>query len=199
MTKEDKDSFLKRTFSNNTGGYLDVSSKRKLWKEIGDRLGGRFKISLTKDNVIEVHRLIIPHKKWNLKISESDTRPLKFEIEFRTNNDYEVTIGPEDYVEKILKHLGKREIEIGNKEFDNYYLVKSNDEVRTFKFFSKEIIKLLLKHNVYSLSYTTNTNKHTSKLKSAVSRTIEEKLDFAELIYLHIKMIDKLEELNIIC
>jgi len=192
MSKEDKDSFLKRTFANNTGGYLDVSSKRKLWKEISEKLGGRFRISLTSDNVIEIHRLIIPHKKWELKISESDTRPLKFEIKFKSNNDYELTIGPEDYVEKLLKHLGKREIEIGNNEFDNNYLVKSNDEVKTIKFFSKEIIKLLLKHNVYSLSYTTNTIKHTSTFMSAISRTIDEKIAFVELIYLHIKIIDKL-------
>lgn len=198
MSKKDNNPNSKKSILNNTGGYIDISTKREIWKEIGEKLGGKFRISFTAGNVLEIHRLFIPHKKWEIKISESDTRPLKFEIKFETNKDYELTLGPEDYIEKLLKHLGKREIEIGNNKFDNHYFIKSNDEVTTLKFLSKEITRIILKHNVYSLNYCTDSGKNTSTFTSTVSRTVEKMNEFIELIYLHIKIIDKLVELNLV-
>ena len=192
------DSFFKRAFITGTKGYLDVFPERELWKQISVEYKGEFRISFNSGNEIEIHRLHIPYKKWNLKISESDTKPLKFEIEFGSQFDYELTIGWEDSIEKLLKLLGKREIEIGNKSFDEHYLINSNDREITLKFFSTEIIDCLLKYNVYSISYFTDIKKQTSNLISVISRTIDDKKTIEDLINLHFKIIDKLEELMII-
>lgn len=106
MAKKDKDSFLKGAYVTQTHGYLDVFSKREMWKQIAEEFKGDFKIAHNSSNELEIHKLIIQYKKWVINISESDTRPLKFEIEFNSVMDYSLVLGWEDSIEKLLKNLG---------------------------------------------------------------------------------------------
>lgn len=196
MSKEKKKK--SRSIIHNTEGYLDVHSKLEIWKQLGQKFKGTFKITHTAGNVLEIHRLSIPYKHWELKFSESDTQPLKLEAIFKSRNNYQLTLSHEDFIEKILKKLGKKEIEINNKDFDDKYLIESNDEYISTKFLSKEITDLILKYNIYSLHYTTDIIKDCSKLQSVVSRTIEKLEEYIEIITLYIKIIDKLHTLNLI-
>jgi hypothetical protein len=198
MTDKKEDGFLKRAFVTRTSGYLNVFPKRELWKQIGIEFNGNFKIRHNPGNELEILRLSIPYKNLEIKLSESDTRPLKFEIEFKCEIDFEIIIGFEDSVEKILKLLGKKEVELGYEEFDNKYLIKSNDPEMTKKLMTLEIMNSLLQSNVYSLAYTTNFKKKTGNLISVISRTIDDKQTIENLIRLHMKIIDKMEELKII-
>ena len=179
-------------------GYSDVFPNRELWQKISEKFNGKFKVSFNSGRELEIHRLWIPFKKWELLISESDTRPLKFEINFDCLFDYQLTIGPEDLIEKIMKRLGQREIEIGNQNFDNKYLIKSNNTDLTIDLFTKEIVDCFLKYDVYSISYTLNDKKQTSKLLSVISYKIDNEKAFEELIDLHFKFISRLSELKII-
>ena len=197
MTDKKKDNFIKKA-THQTKGYLDVYSKREMWDQIAKELNGEFRVGFNSGHEIEIHRLFIPYKNWELKISESDTRPLKFEIDFSCRADFDLIIGWEDSIDKLLKRFGKREIQIGNEEFDNYYLIKSRFPNQTIKFFSQEIIDYLLSLNVYSISYQTNILKNTSNLISVISRTIDDKETIIELIQLFKCIIDRLEELNIL-
>lgn len=198
MNKKKKDNFLKQTFVTQTDGYLDVFPKRELWRQIGKDFKGQFKISNNSGNEIEILRLSIPYKEYEIILSESDTRPLKFEVEFNSCLDYELIMGLEDSIEKILKWLGKKEIEIGNDKFDKNYLIQSKDADKTINLFSEEIIESLLKYNVYSLSYFTEKKHRKSKLTSVISRTIDDKKAIVDLIILHERIIDKLKEQMII-
>jgi hypothetical protein len=195
---EKEEGFLKRTFVTRTLGYLDVFQKRELWKQIGIEFNGNFKISHNSGNELEIHGLNIPYKNWEIKLSESDTRPLKFELDFKSQIDFELIIGFEDSIEKLLKRLGKKEVELGYKEFDDKYLVKSNDPEMTKSLLTLDIMNSLLEHNVYSLAYTTNCKKKISNLISVISRTIDDKATIESLIKLHLKIIDKLKELRMI-
>lgn len=197
MSKKKKDSILKHTFVTQTHGYLDVFQKRELWRQIGNDFKGQFKISHNSGNELESLRLIIPYRKYEIILSESDTRPLKFEIEFESLLAYKLIIGWEDSIEKILKQLGKKEIEVGNEKFDKHYLIKSNNADKTINLFSDEIIDYFLKYNVYSLSFITDKKTKQSKLTSVISRTVDDKKTIEDLIMLHIKLIDKLKELLI--
>lgn len=199
MSEKKKDGFLKHTFVTQTHGYLDVLPKRELWRQIGKDFKGQFKISHNSGNEIEILRLYIPYENIEIKLSESDTRPLKFEIEFNSNTAYELIMGWEDSVERILKRLGKKEIEIGNEKFDKHYLIQSKDADTTILLFSDEIIDCLLKYNVYSLSYITDKNEQKSKLTCVINRTVDDKKTMEDLILLHKRIVDKLKELRIIC
>ncbi|NVO03985.1 MAG: hypothetical protein HXX09_14915, partial [Bacteroidetes bacterium] len=152
-------------------GYSDVFHKRELWSQLSEKFNGKFEIHLTSGNELEIHKLSIPFDKWELILSESDTRPIKFEIQFDSYIDYQLTIGREDTIDRLLKRLGKREIEIGNKDFDSGYTIESNDTETTIKLFSKEIIDSILKYKVYSISYSSDMKKQKSNLISVIGRT----------------------------
>lgn len=198
MSKNDNDSFLKRAFVTRTNGYTDIFSKRDLWAQIAKDFDGKFRVSHTSGNELEIHRIYINYKNWEIVLSESDSRPLRFEIMFATEVDFDLVIGWEDSIEKILKKLGKREIEIGDKKFDDHYLIKSNDSDKTKRLLSSDVIDLMIKHNVYSISYQSNLKKQKSSLVSVISSTIDEKDIISDLIHLHFKLIDNFESERII-
>ena len=169
-----------------------------MWRQISKEFNGEFKVSHNSGNEIEILRLNIPYKNHEIVMTESDTRPLRFEIEFNNKVDYKLTVGWEDSIEKLLKKIGKREIEIGNKEFDNHYLIRSQDKDKTTKLFSQEIVDYLLKYNVYSIIYSTNSRKGISKFSSTISRTIDKKSAYQDLVNMHFRLIDKFIEINVI-
>lgn len=198
MSKNDNENILKQTFVTQTLGYKDVSTKRDIWSKIGKELNGDFKIVHNSGNETEKLILTIPHKNYVIKLSESDTRPLKFEIDFDSILDYELVLSWEDGFDKFLKCFGITDIKIGNEKFDNRYLIKSKDSGKTINFFTSEIITSLLRHDVYSVSYQTNRKNKKAKLLSTISRTITDKSAIVELIDLHRIMIDKFKDLHII-
>lgn len=155
MTKEKNKNIIQKIINGPSLGYTDNFPKRAMWKEIAKELNGEFKIKHNSGNELEIHNISIPYKKWNIKISVSDTRPLKFLISFDSSQDFELTLSWEDFIERIIKKFSKPEIQLGWKEFDKHYLIKSNRSDLVKKTITREIQKRLLKHNVYSISYQT--------------------------------------------
>ena len=198
MSKQKDDSYLKQVFVTQTHGYLDVSQKRELWKQIGKEINGTFKVAHTAGQEFEILKLYIVHNNYEIVLTESDTRPLKFEINFDSYLEYELILSWEDAVDKLLKKFGKRRIEIGNEKFDNHYSIKSKDKGKTLNLLTKDIIEPLLIHNVYSLSYITDTKNKKSNLVTTISRKVEDKEQILDLIELHKLIIDKLINLHII-
>jgi hypothetical protein len=198
MVKEKDDAYLKQVFVTQTKGYNDVSLKRELWKEISNEFNGKFIISHNSGNGLEVLKIDIPYKNLEIKLSESDTQPLKFRISFISHVDYELIIGYKDSIDRLLKRLGKKEIELGNEKFDNKYLIKSKDSELTKKIITQDIIDNFLKYNIYSLAYTTEYKSRTSNLISVICRTVDDKLTIVEMIRLHMSIIDKLIESKLI-
>lgn len=175
-----------------TMGYTDVLPKRQMWQEIAKELNGEFKISSTASQDIEIQHVTIPYKKWELDISVSDTRPLKFEISFSSSQDFEMILSWEDFIEGILKRFKKPEIELGWNEFDKRYLVKSNRSDLVKVVLTRDIQEAFLKHNIYSLSYQTHPESRTAELVSVIQRQAGEKQFILELIAMFEKLIDNL-------
>ncbi len=192
------DNYFKKTFVNQTHGYLDISLKRELWREVSNDFKGKFIISQTSGNEIEILKIFIPYRNFEIKLTESDTKPLKFEISFSTAKDYELLICFEDTIEKIMKRLGEKEVELGIDKFDNKYIIKSQDPEITKKLLTQEIIDNFINFNIYSLSYTSDIKNQTSSLITVISRTVEEKSILEGLIRLHMNIIDNLKVLLII-
>ena len=189
---------LKGSYVTRTSGYLDVNAKEELFKEISADTGGRFSKSHNPGNVLSTLKIAIPYKKWEIILTESDTRPLKFQVAFEPLHNYELIIGIEDVFDKILKKLGKAEIEVGDENFDNKYLIHSNDPVLTGKLLTAGARLKILKHNFYNISYLTDNKNNRSELTSVVSRTIDDKETYLDLVNLHQMLIDNLVELSII-
>jgi len=198
MSDKKKDNAIQTIVKGPSLGYTDNFPKREMWREISKELNGVFKIKHNSGYELEIHNISIPYKKWNINISVSDSKPLKFQISFSSSQDFELIMSWEDFIERILKKFGKPEIELGWKEFDKRYLIKSNRSDLVKKTITKEIQKLLLKHNVYSLIYTTNSEKLTSELISVIQRRAGNKELIIELINMYKLLIDNLEKSRII-
>jgi methyltransferase-like protein len=198
MTKEKDKNIIQTIIKGPSLGYTDNFPKREMWEEIAKELNGEFKIKYNSGYQIEIHNISIPYKIWNIKISVSDSSPLKFQISFATSQNFELSLSWEDFIEKVLKKLGKTEIELGCIEFDKHYLVKTNRSDLVKEIITPEIQKTLLKYNVYSISYQTDTTANTAELISVIQRRAGDKEMIFELIDMYKLLIDNLEKLRII-
>ena len=198
MSKEKEENINQTIIKGPSLGYTDNFPKREMWKEIAKEFNGEFKIKFNSGNELEIHNISIPHKKWNIKISVSDSRPLKFQISFSASQDFELIMSWEDFIERIIKKFSKPEIELGWKEFDKHYLIKSNRSDLVKKTITKEIQKKLLKHNVYSISYQTDSSTRTAELISIIQRKAGNKEMIFELVEMYKLLIDNLEKSRII-
>jgi hypothetical protein len=192
MSKKEK------TIKGPSLGYTDNYPKRQMWEEIAKEFNGEFKIRSNSGHEIEIHNISIPYKKWEIKISVSDSRPLKFMISFSSSQDFELLLSWEDFIERIIKKFSKPEVELGWKEFDKHYLIKSNHPDLVKRTITKDIQKTLLKYNVYSISYLTNHKTKTAELISVIQRSAGTKEMILELIDMYKLLIDNLKKTRII-
>ncbi|MDP2160914.1 MAG: hypothetical protein Q8K02_10555 [Flavobacterium sp.] len=190
--------FLNQVFVTQTHGYIDISQKQDFWKLMGDDLNVNLKISHNSGNELKSLCICIPYKNQVIKITESDTKPLKFEVDFVYKLDSELTVGSVGKVGRFLYHFSGKTIETGITKFDDQYLIESKDKSMTICLLSNIVIDTMFKHNVYSLSISTNSKKKTSKLISVFGRNIFEMQTMKELVHLHFIIIEKLQELKII-
>jgi len=197
MSTKKKDNLLKQVFVTQTHGYLDVFAKRELFNEVSKLFNGNFVIKHTPGKALSSFSISIPYKNRVIELTESDTRPLKLQISFETLTDFELILSREDAIEKILKKFGKPEIQLGLKEFDDHYLIKSNEPDLIKNVLSIEIQKILLLYNVSSISITKEKNNKTNLL-SVISRTFDDKKSYTDIIELHQLLIDKLEQVHVI-
>lgn len=198
MNKEKEENIIQTIIKGPSFGISDNFPNRKMWKEIASELNGEFKIRHDSGYELEIHNISIPYKKWIIHISVSDTKPLKFQISFPSSQDFELILSFEDFIERVIKRFSKPEIELGWKEFDKHYLIKSNrsDVVKTI--ISKEVQKTLLKYNVYSLSYQTEPSVKTAEMISVIQQRVGKKDMIIELIEMFKLLIDNLETTKII-
>jgi hypothetical protein len=197
MSKEKK-SIIQTIINRPSMGYTDIFSDREMWREVSKEFNGEFKIKHNAGQELEIHNISIPHKKWKIEVSISDTRPLKFTILFSSSQDFDLVLSWEDFLDRMMKRFSKPEIELGWKEFDKHYLIKSNRSDLVKETFTKEIQKLLLKNNVYSISCQTDSKRRIGKLISVIQRRAGNKEMIIELINMYKLLIDNFEKLRII-
>lgn len=181
-----------------TYGITDNYPKRKLWEEIANDLDGEFKVSFTAAHDVEIHNITLPYKEWKISISVSDTRPLKFNITFKSNQNFELSVSRADWVERVIRKFSKHRIKVGWGKFDNHYLIKSNRSDLVNKVITLKMQESLLKHNIYTISFQTNTDSKTSELTSIIQRRVGEKDDTLDLINMYKALIDNLKEAQVI-
>jgi len=176
-------------------GYIDVYPQRELWQKVSDDFNGSLRIKHDASNAIEILELSIPYKSLIIKLSLSDTRPLKFEISFNSSRDFGLVVSREDSLDKLLKKFGKREIEIGFGEFDNQYFIQSNNSSLALSLLTNTVAQEMLNHNIASLSISINQKSCKGEYICCAGRVVSNKEDLADLIKLHQLIVDRLEEL----
>jgi len=179
--------------------YKNVYGKKDLWKDLAEFYHGKFKIKQTVSKDINSFILEIPYKNHRIVLTESDTKPLKFEIELNLNRKFDFSIAWEDTVEKILKYFGKQDIQTGDKVFDRKYSIVSNEPQLVVDMLNSQAIgKTILQYNLYllTMAYDEKIEKH--KLMFVKDRHTKEKDEMIDLIYLEFSIIDFFIENNLL-
>jgi len=196
--EKEEESLLKQVLQTPSFGYTDNFPKRDMWKELAKFYNGEFKIKFNSGCELEIHQITIPYKKWTIHISVSDTRPMKFQMDFKSRLDFDLLLSWEDFIERILKKFGEPEIEVDSYDFDKRYLIKSSQPDLLKRLLTKEIQEAFLENNIYSVAYKTNSESNKAEWLSVIQRKAGNKDFIMGLIDLHMLVIDRLEELKII-
>ncbi len=170
--------------------YKDISDKEYIWREIAKQLNGHFKIKQTVSKDLTSFMLNIPHRNQTIQITETDTKPLKSEVILNLKNQFEFNISLEGGMEKILKLLGSQDIEIGNNEFDNKYMIKTSSPSKAVEILT-ELKDLILELNIYVINLEQEkSEKH--KLIITKDRTTTSLKEMIAFIELNTKLIDSI-------
>ena len=162
--------------------YKNVTEKKKVWQEIAGKLNGKFIVKQTVSKDVTTLVLEIPYKNYTVILTESDTKPLKSEVILELKDDLEFRLSWEDVFDRIMKFLGKQDIETVDHEFDKKYILQSNNPVKAAKIIS-QVKELILRLNIYVI----NLSKESSGvyklliIKDRNTSKIDEILDFIEL------------------
>jgi hypothetical protein len=173
-----------------TLGFLDISDKIVIYKKLSEVYNGILKISSTKGTGFMSYNLKIPYKTVKIILTESETKPLVLQTEFKTKNNFQINIYHEDLVDKFLKLFGKQDMVTGNKSFDDKYLINSNDSELTLNFLREPVSGQILTANLYSIMINSDNGK--AELKTVVSRTVGNYSEYVSLIELHQTFADRL-------
>ncbi|MCK4663115.1 MAG: hypothetical protein KAT68_09640 [Bacteroidales bacterium] len=130
--------------------YFDVEKKREMWNEFSNENNGEIKVIRTVDNTLSRMEMIIPYENYKIVYKESDIHPLKINCVINNKRDFFFQISVEDFIERIMKSINNVEMEIGEKEFDNNYLIVTNDRVRLTRILSNKELRDLLLNNEFT-------------------------------------------------
>lgn len=198
MNKKNDKKGIQQIIPGPSYGLTNNFPKRDMWKEIAKEVNGEFKIKYNQGSGLETHNLSIPYKNLKIEISVSDTKPLKFQTSLSVIQDFNLTISEEDFFEKLIKKISNPKIKLGWKKFDDHYSIKSNSSYFVKSTITKDIQETLLRHNIYSISYQTNSSKKTAELLVVIQRSAGKKDVILELIEMNKLLIDNLDKSGII-
>ena len=181
-----KNNILKESFVKGQT-YKDVYNKKELWRELADSYNGKFKIHQTINKDINSFILEIPYKDYVLILTETDTKPLKFETEIKLIEKFEFNISWENGIEKILKLFRKKDINVNDKEFDKKYLIQSNKPELIIRVLNTGQIKQsVLRNNIYLMNLQYSKKNKIYKLmivKDRNTKKIELMNDLIKLVF----------------
>ncbi len=168
----------------------------KLWGEIAKERNGEFKHILCKapasidpiNNKLKRFELNLSrHHNSTIIISTSEKHPLKVEYLFKRNPELEFQIYPEDFIEKISKFLGSKEIEIGDKAFDDKFIIKATNKAAIIYIFNNEIKSYLINSNISSIGLLPSGYY---KLHIVLNISVADRESMNKLIDISIMLID---------
>lgn len=177
--------------------YKDVLSKRDVWNELARLYNGSLKASTTISGDVATLTLEIQYKNYKLVLKETDTKPLKIEVNFNLANKYEFNIYLRDWTEKISSYIGIKSTKTGEKEFDSKYGIQSKESELTVKLLNdNHIIEKILENDLSSLILNYDETTKTHKLLTVKDRNTKGIKALTDLLDLEFRIIDSFIKLG---
>lgn len=173
-------------------GIWDVQKKSEFWKRLAAKLNADFKIITTVSKDFNRLELKSEYKKVMISFSETDTKPLFVNCEFRqTRNLTWFEISKSDFIEKIINKFSRNKINSSNRAFSKNYLSKSIDNYKIKSIINnKTITDLILKQNLTFIGGEQGENDEFI-LSLNVHRNINNIQQLESIFDLTIKLIDE--------
>jgi len=122
-------------------------NKDEIWSQLAEEVGGEFiKGSLTKSS-----RLVTRFKQWTIildtyTVSTGKTSVVytRMRVPYISTDGFFFKIHHKNFFSGIGKLLRLQDVKTGDEEFDEAYIIKSNDEVRVRNFFARESIRYVI-------------------------------------------------------
>lgn len=123
-------------------------SKDDIWRQLCDEIGGDF----VDGGFWQGSRVQVHHKQWTVTLdtyTESSgehggTTYTRMRAPYVNNDGFRFTIYRRGFFSDLGKLLGMQDVEIGEPEFDDAFIIKGNDEQKLRKLFANARIRQLL-------------------------------------------------------
>lgn len=122
-------------------------SKDEIWRQLCEQIGGDFvEGGFWKGSKVQVH-----HKQWTVTLDtytessgENNATYIRMRAPFVNKDGFRFTIYRRGLFSELGKLLGMQDVEIGEPEFDDAFIIKGNDEDKLRKLFANPRIRQLL-------------------------------------------------------
>ena len=156
--------------------------------------------------------LELPYKNWHIILDyfvvstgKSSITYTRVRTVFKNPSAFELKISKEGVFSKIGKKLGGQDLEIGDHEFDEHFVVKSNDDMMATRFLNSHEVKSRINfHKGFHLDLIKKNQmgvkckEGESGLSFLTAHIIKDETEIRNLIELFQHMLDELLNLNVI-
>ncbi len=153
------------------------------WKLIAEEHNGMSRVikvqsfANTSDPFLRKFELKIPFKESEILFITTEHKPLKISYIFKDNLNVEFLLYPEDFTDKISKFFGLKELEIGNNEFDNRFIIKCKEKELINQIFSKEIRKYFINSQISNFKLFTEKEISVLELNILINELNKEQMN----------------------
>jgi hypothetical protein len=128
-----------------------VKDYEAVWKQFSTENNGTFVIgqyhNLARVEIIYLNHKIIFDRYIHYQVvgvSSSETEFTRIRLEYKTPDELRFSITKQGVIDSIGKLFGVQDIQVGDKKFDEKFMIKGNDEYKIQTIFSNQAIKDLI-------------------------------------------------------
>lgn len=123
-------------------------SKDEIWRQLCEQIGGDFvEGGFWKGSKVQVH-----HKHWTVTLDayteshgeHGSAAYTRIRAPYMNKDGFRFTIYRRGFFSELGKLFGMQDVEIGEPEFDDAFIIKGNDEEKLRKLFAKRRVRELL-------------------------------------------------------
>jgi len=122
-------------------------SKDEIWRQLCDQIGGDF----VQGGFWKGSKVQVQHKQWTITLDtytdsdgETSSTYTRMRAPYVNKDGFRFTIYRKGFFSDLGKLLGMQDVEIGEPEFDDAFIIKGDDETKLRKMFADGKIRRLI-------------------------------------------------------
>ncbi|MCP4521908.1 MAG: hypothetical protein GY827_09515 [Cytophagales bacterium] len=182
-------------------------SQREVWMELAKSVKGDF---IEPNGYAKSPMIALKHHNWEIIVdyyAENNNGYTRVRIPVVNTSNIRLTLYKENFLSSIGKVLGTQDILIGNKQFDDKFMIKGNNDKLITQLFSNEHLRelVMLRTGSFSLAIREEIRWLKKSFPTGVDEIhfvengkLNDSIDLKELIELFRTLLDTLLEIEAI-